>query len=139
MKCKLNRECHRKTCTKRKSGCPYDCGPNDIPLTLSEGHVKRRLDALRERWRVIAENQTSYVSGEKAVRRSRIGSRLSEIGWGDGHTSDERRAYWLGVREALTRRDEADADYAHRARWERGAIRRGELDESDREYSRRPL
>ena len=134
MKCKLKRDCILKACTKRKAGCPYDYGPNDIPLTLSEGHVKRRLDRLRRYWRLICENQASYTAGFDAGLRSLSGTHASDI-WSIGNTSDEHQAYRFGIDEALKCREDGEIDLARRARWESGAIRRGELSESEREYT----
>ena len=143
MKCKLatkTRGCFLKACTKRKSGCPYEYGPDNsnIPLTLPNGLFQRRHDALIHYWRVLAKFPKAYSTGFKTALGSLLGTSAGEI-WGVGRTSDELDAYRFGVEAALTARDEGDKDRARRARWEAGAIRRGELSESEREYSRGEL
>ena len=155
MKCKLatkTRGCFLKACTKRKSGCPYEYGPSDIPLTLPNGLYQRRHDALIHYWRVLGEFPEAYSTGFKTALGSLLGTSAGEIWclgplmgtsageiWGLGRTSGELDAYRFGVEAALTARDEGDKDRARRARWEAGAIRRGELGESEREYSRGAL
>ena len=139
MKCKLatkTKGCYLKACTKRKSGCPYEYGPNDIPLTLPDALFQRRFDALRERWRVIGENPASYEAGRKAGYRSPPDTHGFDIS-PEGRNNDQRRAHRLGVEEALKRREEGERDLTRRKRWEKGAIRRGELSESECEYYKR--
>ena len=139
MKCKLatkTKGCYLKACTKRKPGCPYEYGPNDIPLTLPDALFQRRFDALRERWRVIAENTPSYEAGYKAGYRSRPGSYGFDIS-PEGRNRAQRHAHRLGVEEALKTREDDELDLERRARWERGAVRRGEMSEGECEYYRR--
>ena len=139
MKCKLatkTKGCYLKACTKRRSGCPYEYGPSDIPLTLPDALYQRRFDALLEYWRVITANQSSYDAGFKAALSSLLGSFGSEF-WPLGDTPDARRAHRLGVEEGLKAREDDERDLERRARWEKGAVRRGEMSESECEYYRR--
>ena len=133
MKCKLKRECHRKKCTKYH-WCRYE--PWNIPRAgLSEAHTKRRMTQISYETRLICENQSSYNAGLNAGWRSPPGSRGFDI-TPEGYNHDQRRAHRLGVEEALKHRAEGEIDLARRVRWEKGAIRRGELSESEREYTK---
>ena len=137
MKCKLATKakgCYLKACTKVQ-WCKYE--PWNIPRAgLSEGHTKRRMAQISNRTRLIAENTPSYEAGYEAGHRSPPGSYGFDIS-PPGYTSAARRAHRLGVEEALKNREEDEKDRARRARWERGAIRRGELSESECEYYKR--
>ena len=135
MKCKLNRDCHRKKCTKYQ-WCRYE--PWNIPRAgLSEAWTKRRMTQISNVTRLIYENTASYAKGFKAGLNSPPCSHGYDFTH-KGYNHDQRRAHRLGVEAALKARDEGDKDRARRARWEAGAIRRGELSESEREYSHHP-
>ena len=137
MKCKLatkTKGCFLKACTKIQ-WCKYESW--NIPRSgLSEEHTKRRMAQISNRTRLIAENTPSYDAGYKAGYRSRTGSHGFDIA-PEGRNRAQRRAHRLGVEDALKNREVDEKDIARRARWEKGAIRRGELSESECEYYKR--
>lgn len=135
MRCKIKRECYLKACTKIQ-WCKYE--PWNIPRDgLLEGNTRRRMAQITYRTILIFKNASSYDAGFEAALRSPPRSHGFDIS-PEGYNRDQRRVHRLGVEDGLKAREDDERDLARRARWEKGAIRRGELDESDREYSRRP-
>ena len=135
MKCKLatkTKGCFLKACNKVQ-WCRYEPW-NAPPAGLSEARTKRKMEEISALTLLIFQNTPSYEAGYKAGWTSPHGSRAFDIA-PLGYNSDERRAYCHGIKDALVNRTFHQKDFACRVRWEKGAVRRGELSESEREYT----
>ena len=78
VKCKIKRRCYLKACTTRKSGCPYNYGPNDVNPYPARS-FERRYQAMLRRVRIVSKYPEHYEAAFQHALSARYGARRWDL------------------------------------------------------------